>query len=217
MRKVLLLGFVFLLAMPVIAAGEKRFWPGIKGGGNINWADWDPTVPVGELKSGLSYNVGGLLDVDISENYGLEIDILYNSIKTKWDYSEFDPFFGVWVDYEATWTLTTLSIPLLAKYKLPLRTTTLFVGIGPELGFVLSHKGKLKMTALDVTGEITTDFKDVTESVIFGAVLCAGGEINLRGFRLVPELRYNLGVTDIDKTGASVKNSQLLLLLGLEF
>lgn len=85
------------------------------------------------------------------------------------------------------------------------------------MGFILSHKARTEVILLGVTGESTTDIMDITESMNFAVTLCAGLEIIRHPVKLVPELRFSLGLTDIDKTWSSAKNSQLLFLLGAKF
>jgi len=216
MRTVLLFLFIFILVSTPIARAERKVSFGIELGGNLNWGRWDPGPLFGDLKPGLSFNVGGMLDIDISKNFGIEIDLLYSNVKTKWEYS--DILEGIPVDSTRVWTLGTLSMPILAKVKFPSARVTPFLGVGPELGYILSHKEKLKLTVAGETVKETTDIMDSTTAVNFAITLCAGLNINLHQIKLVPELRFSLGLTDFYKTeGLSRKNSQLLLFLGLKF
>jgi len=62
MKKALLFAFILFLVLanvPVTKA-ERTVFPGIKLGGNLNWASWDPEPPLGEVKTGISYNLGGM-------------------------------------------------------------------------------------------------------------------------------------------------------------
>lgn len=216
MRKVLLLGFGFFLLSSVVYGQEPRVSGGLKIGGNLNFPNWDPDVPIGSLSSGLSFNFGGMIDFDISKNFGIEVNILYNNFRTCWDYSEI--VLGVPVNYEATYSLTTLSLPILAKAKFPSKQVTPFFGIGPELGFILLHKGKIKATALGESIEDTEDLMYLTTSVNFALTLCVGFDINLRQIKLVPELRFSLGLTDYENGNlVSRKNSQIILFFGVKF
>ena len=214
MRKIFLLGIVFLL---LSATANAQVRGGLKAGGNLNFPSWEPDVPVGDLNSAMSFNFGGMLDFGISRNFGIEIDLLYNIHKTEWDYREFDPVYGLWFDYDVTFTLQTLSIPVLARFKFPTRQATPFFGFGPEVGVVLSHKSRAKLTANGLSDEETVDLGDATGAINFAATLFAGVDINLRGVILAPEIRFSLGIADLVSSADSVKNSQLIFLFGVKF
>jgi len=210
------LGFVFFLLSSVVYGQEPRVSGGLKIGGNLNFPNWDPDVPIGSLSSGLSFNFGGMIDFDISKNFGIEVNILYNNFRTNWDYSE--TVLGIPVNYETIFSLTTLSFPILAKVKFPSKQATPFLGLGPELGFILAHKGKLKITALGESIEETEDLMYLTGSFNFALILAGGVDIDLGQVKLTPELRFNLGLTNY-RSGNSVsrKNSQIILFFGVKF
>jgi len=214
MRKILLLGIAFLL-LSATANGKIR--PGLKIGGNLNFPKWEP-VPLGELSSGMSFNLGTELDLDFSKNFGIEVDLLYNNHRSNWDYSEFDPYYGVVVDFDVVTTLDSISIPVLAKAKFPSRQMVPFLGIGPEMGLILSHKSKIKVSANGLSAETTVDLGDETAEMNFAITFCGGVDINLRKVILSPELRFSLGLIDLDETDiGTMKNSQLIFLFGVKF
>ncbi|MFB0544255.1 MAG: outer membrane beta-barrel protein, partial [Asgard group archaeon] len=113
MRKIFLLGIVFLL---LSATANAQVRGGLKVGGNLNFPRWEPSLG-GEFSSALSFNFGASVEFDLSENFGIELDLLYNSVKTQWDYSGFDPFYGLLVDLDTVFTGQSLSLPILAKIK----------------------------------------------------------------------------------------------------
>lgn len=214
MKKVFLLGIVFLL---LSATANAQVRGGLKIGGNLNFPRWKP-VPLGDLKSGMSFNVGGVVDFDISKNFGIEVNLLYNNHRANWDYSEFDLYYGTIVALDIVTTLQSISIPVLAKFKFPSRQVTPFLGIGPEFGLILSHKSKLKISADGLTDEITVDLGDDTTAINFALTLCVGLDIDLGRVILSPELRFSLGLTDIDETAiGTMKSNQLILLFGVKF
>lgn len=214
MRKIFLLGIVFLL---LSATANAQIRGGLKIGGNLNFPKWEP-VPLGELSSGMSFNVGGVVDFDISKNFGIEVNLLYNNHRANWDYSEFDPYYGVIVDLDIITTLQSISVPVLAKVKFPSRQATPFLGIGPEFGLILSHKSKIKVSVNGLTDETTVDLGDDTTAINFAITLCGGLDIDLPGVTLSPELRFSLGIIDIDETDiGTMKNNQLILLFGVKF
>lgn len=214
MRKVLLFGIVFLL---LSATANAQIRGGLKVGGNLNFPNWEPKL-MGEYSSALSFNFGALLDFDVSKNFGIELNLLYNSVKTQWDYSWFDPFYGMLVDIDIVFTGQTISLPILAKVKFPSKQATPFFGVGPELGIVLSSKARTKISVDGLLDETTVDLGDETEDVSFAVTLCGGVDINLGRVILSPELRFSLGLTDADATEVgTAKNSQLIFLFGVKF
>jgi len=214
MRKILLLGIAFLL---LSATANAQIRGGFKIGGNLNFPKWEP-VPIGDLSSGMSFNFGGVLDFGISKNFGIEVNLLYNNHRTNWDYSAFDPYYGVIVDADATYSLHSLSLPILAKVKFPSKEATPFLGIGPEVGFNLSHKAKIKISTNGLTDETTVDVGDSTGTINFAITLCGGVDINLPGVILSPELRFSLGLADIDSSEiGTAKNSQIAFFFGVKF
>jgi len=214
MRKILLLGIAFLL---LSATANAQIRGGLKVGGNLNFPKWEP-VPLGELSSGLSFNIGGALDFGISKNFGIEVNLLYNNHRSNWDYSEFDPYYGVLLDLDVITTLQSISIPVLAKVKFPARQMVPFLGIGPEIGLILSHKSRVKASADGSVYETTVDLGDETTAINFALTFCGGLDITLPGVILSPELRFSLGLIDLDETDiGTMKNSQLILLFGVKF
>lgn len=218
LKKIFLVLLISTLQLSSIAyAQQPKVLGGLKIGGNLNLPNWDPEPPFGNLSSGISFNFGGLVDIDISKNFGIEINVLYNNQKTNWDFREFDPYYGVIVDGDATFTLQSISLPVLAKVKFPSKQATPFLGIGPEIGFILSHKGKIKITANGLSDEATTDLMDSTGTLNFGIVLCFGVDIDLNEVRLTPEIRFNLGLVDLDESSTIAKSSQISLFFGVKF
>lgn len=215
MRKIFLLGIVFLL---LSATANAQVRGGLKVGGNLNFASFDPDVPVGDLSSAVSFNFGGMVDFGISKNFGIEVDLLYNIHKAEWDYKGYDPFYGLWFDYDVTFTMQSLSVPVLARFKFPSKQVTPFFGFGPEIGIVLSHKAKTKLAANGISDTVTVDLGDETGAINFAATLFAGVDINLRRIILSPEIRFSLGLADLDEDPtASAKATQLIFLFGVKF
>ena len=214
MRKIFLLGIVFLL---LSATANAQIRGGLKVGGNLNFPNWEPKLG-GEYSSALSFNFSALLDFDISKNFGIELNLLYNSVKTQWDYSGFDPFYGFLVDIDVVFTRQSLSLPVLAKVKFPSKQVTPFFGVGPELGIVLSSKARTKVSVDGLFDETTVDLGDETEDISFAITLCGGADISLGRVILSPELRFSLGLIDEDTSEVgTAKNSQLIFLFGVKF
>jgi len=215
MRKIFLLGIVFLL---LSATANAQVRGGFKVGGNLNFASFEPDVPVGNLTSAVSFNFGGVVDFDISKNFGIEVNLLYNNHKAEWDYRGYDPYYGLWFDYDVTFSMHSLSLPVLAKVKFPSKQVTPFLGLGPEVGIVLSNKSKIKISANGLIDEITVDLGDETAALNFAITLVVGIDINLRRIILSPEIRFSLGLADLDSSDeGSAKATQLILLFGVKF
>ena len=214
MRKIFLLGIAILL---LSATANAQIRGGLKVGGNLNFPNWEPKLG-GEYSSALSFNFGASLDFDLLENFGIELDLLYNNVKTQWDYSGFDPFYGALVDIDIVFTGQSISLPILAKVKIPSKQVTPFFGVGPELGIILSSKARTKISANGLVDETTVDLGDETEDINFAITLCGGADINLGRVILSPELRFSLWLIDVDESEVgTAKNSQIVFFFGVKF
>jgi len=214
-RKFWLLGIILLL---LSATANAQVRGGLKVGGNLNFPSWEPDIPFGDLSSALSFNLGGVLEFPVSKIFGIEVDLLYNSHKSEWTYSEYDPYYGFYFDADMVVTLQSLSLPVLAKFTFPSKRLTPFLGIGPELGLILSHKAKIEMTGDGVSYRTSVDLGDETKAIGFAITLIGGVDVNVGRIILAPELRFSIGVSSLDEDPAtSTKNSQLIFLFGVKF
>lgn len=159
------------------AQGEFRM--GAKAGLNLAsiGGDYDG---LGGLDSRVSFHIGGLIEVPITDKISVQPEILYSSQGSKGSYGFlFDEVndFKIKLDY--------LNIPILGKYHI-------IEGLSGELGPVI---GILVKAESDNGDGDSVDVKDFYKSVDIGVGIGATYRLPMGFFG---SLRYNKGVTDIN-------------------
>src|SRR5688500_832275 len=81
---------------------------GLKGGLNI--ANFSGDAEDASMR--LSFHGGGYLNLSISDKLGIQPEVLFNSIGSKFEYSESDPDFGNF-DVKDTYKLSYISVPVM--------------------------------------------------------------------------------------------------------
>lgn len=108
-----------------------------------------------------------------------------------------------------------VEVPVLLKWMIiPAGPVKPYLGAGPAIGF---------LTSADVTSKIagastTADAKSALEGSDYSAVIEAGVRVGLGGLSLHGDVRYSIGLADIQKTGSgSLKNNTVSILVGVGF
>nr|WP_314839892.1 porin family protein [uncultured Flavobacterium sp.] len=205
MRKIILT-VAAVCAFGFANAQEAKF--GIKGG--LNLATFAGDTDGLDLKSKAGLNVGGFVEVKLSEKVSLQPELLYSMQGAKTD------DFEVVVDNQiytgdVSINLSYLNIPVMMKYYAAEKFN---LEVGPQIGFLLSAKTVAKVNS----NEAEEDVKDNFESVDFGLNFGAGYDFTKN---ISAGLRYNLGLANIGKTEAGddskITNSVLSLSLAYKF
>jgi len=231
MKRILLLGMIVLTSASLVRA-ETEFSPGVVLGFGASFPRWltyhegmrDFPTPR-DLREETHFNVGGKLEISPSEKFTIEIDCLYNGIGWSYYLDYGDPASRPYTRQYYTFLLRRLSFPLLFKAKLPWEAVVPFLGIGPEIGIVLSNKATVNTTIFYEDDKIETDvvldwteYTKVKHSLTADLTFCGGTEIRAGTVDLFLELRYRLclgDITSIEKL--SFRADQLLLLWGVKF
>jgi Outer membrane protein beta-barrel domain len=126
---------------------------------------------------------------------------------------------GTHVEEGADWMedrLDYIQIPVLLKLGLLPGPVKLVIYGGGYYSFLLSAKG-----VANIDGEEdSTDIKDQVKSNDYGAVFGGGIDFHLAAIKLSAEVRYNLGLANINSVAddtTSVKNHSLMFLVGIGF
>lgn len=191
MRKLLVLAVVILVAANVKAQMDITIGP--KGGFNVtNISNWD-------TKNKFSMHVGGFAELRINDFFAVQPELLYsrqgardkeNGVKTR-----------LRVNY--------LNIPILAKLYV---LDELSVDLGPELGFALNGKYKIK------DGDKTTTYKLSSEVNTVAVNFAIGLSYNWN--EIMFSARYNIGLSNVldkDAGGGNNKNHVFQLAVGYRF
>lgn len=177
---------------------------GVKGGMNVSSLSKDEGLD--DQKSKIGFNAGVFANIPIAESFSVQPEVLYSQYGSKADQT----IFGT--KYSASTKLDYIAVPVMFQYNL---IPNLYVEAGPEFGFLVSAKNKLKN---ENNGNSTTsdNYKDRLQTFNFGVGLGAG-------YYFTPNLgitaRYVAGVTDIFKenSGDAVRNNTFQVGLAYKF
>lgn len=202
---------IFFFALSASAAdkarkGEVSLIPGFELG--LNFANATVTSPTTNVSSRTGLIFGGNLEVGLTENFFVQPGIRYiqkgaESVSTV-----------------AGSTVTTafnfdyLEFPVLAKAKLADGDFKPFAFFGPSFGVLLS--ANLDSTANSRT--TSTNISSNTENTDFSLLFGVGGEYPLnKTMDLTASIGFSLGLTDVNTTSVSWKNTGTQLLAGAKW
>jgi hypothetical protein len=178
MKKVI----VLMVAVASYAAVQAQVSYGAKGGFNISNVRGSD---VSGNKAKLGIHFGGYVAIPVTKEFSVQPELVFSTQGDK-VIERGLPDSKININY--------LNIPVMAKYT----TESGFFGeTGPQLGFLLNAKEK--------AGSSKTDIKDSFKKVDLSWALGVG---YLTDFDLGINLRYNFGISKLDKDGeAKVFNS----------
>jgi hypothetical protein len=192
---------VVLLASPVLAGDMQA---GVKGGVNLSSTRVEDSSS--ETDSRLGMALGGFLAIPMTPMFSIQPEALFSM---KGDEISSG-------DMTQSLELSYLEIPVLAKLSLaPEAVAHPSVFVGPSLGINLGATSKIEGDPVIPDSE--TDVKDLTKGTEFGLVMGGGVEMPIGATgkqSLGLDVRYNLGLTSIDDSGAdaNVKNGVLSIM-----
>lgn len=208
--KKIILSVAAIFAFGVVSAQETKF--GVKAG--LNLANLTGDVENASTKVG--FNVGGFVEIKLSDKFVFQPELLFSAQGAKSDYSV-DYGAGENEKFESTVKLNYLNIPLMAKYYVADKFS---LEAGPQLGFLMSAKADTDYTYNDGDGftesvSTSVDVKDSFKSIDFGLNLGAGYDFS---DNFSAGVRYNLGLSSISEdSNADVKNAVISVGVGYKF
>ncbi|WP_343658398.1 porin family protein [Chryseobacterium sp.] len=161
---------------------------GVKGGMNVSSLSKDSGLD--DQKSKIGFNAGVFANIPLASSFSVQPEVLYSQYGNKSDFT------ALGTKYSASTKLDYIAVPVMFQYNL---IPDLYVEAGPEFGFMVSAKNKLKNES---NGNSTTsdNYKDNFNTFNFGIGLGAG-------YYFTPNLgltaRYVAGLTDIAKNRPS--------------
>jgi len=154
MKKQLL--FTIFTCLLFVYGSAQDFKFGAKGGINIASIGGGSSFGVsgiGGLGSKVSFHIGGVAEVPISEKFAVQPELLYSSQGTKWNFTGGD---NLKLDY--------VNLPILAKYKI---IKGLSAEAGPIVGFLLAtNANKEDYNSLDIAFAIGASYK-LNDNIFF--------------------------------------------------
>jgi hypothetical protein len=195
MKKTVLV-FAAVLVMAALVSAATTFDFGVKAGGSFFKNDWSDND--GSEKNLIRATIGAFALANITPMIGIQAEINYLTTGIWWDDDGF----------KVTEAYGYLHIPVLVRARLMREGTFVpVVFAGPAVGILLS-----------ATWDGDEDVKDSFKSTDFGADLGVGAEIALGNMKLLVDLRYYLGLTDVYvSTAFSMKNRGFMLTAGFLF
>jgi hypothetical protein len=195
-KTVILLAMVALAASTASAGLLPTF--GIKAGANFSNIDVDDLG-----SSSRTGFVGGGFANLAWPVFNLQGELLYSQ-------KGFNDA-GVSADGKADVSLSTIQIPILAKFGLPIPAVSPSIYVGPAISFTTSATAKV--------AEGDEDVKDLFESSTWSLIL--GVDVMLAG-RLIIDVRYDMDLSSLSKDAFTeidedVKGRTFTVMAGIKF
>ncbi|MBP1770615.1 MAG: hypothetical protein H6P96_1233 [Candidatus Aminicenantes bacterium] len=188
-RCVVLCAVVLLLAAFAAgpAAAAVDFDLGIKAGVSMATYKWTG----GEASGSLTKPVFGVFFAyNINRNFAIQPEAYYLTQGGTWT----DVYDSTTYKYVDRWNY--IHVPVLAKYRfMPDKKLTPILFAGPAVGFLLSAHYKYFVNDFE---EFDKDIKMWMNKTNFSAVFGAGVEYKMDKLMLILDIRYDLGLTNID-------------------
>ena len=207
MKKLRTAGFcviiVLAIAIQPIFAQDDTMQFGVKIGLNLANVSTDPDPEGFSFDAVTKFGAGGIMLYPLSEVLDLQVEAMYLLKGTK---AEFDIFGTV---FELKLNLAYLSVPVMGRYNLGSGDMSPYIVVGPEFGFLLSAKTKF--------GDEEEDVKDDFKSLDLGLNIGAGVSMDMGANSVFGEVRYSLGLSDIDDDDGTTKTTGIQLFVGMMF
>lgn len=161
---------------------------GVKGGMNVSSLSKDSGLD--DQKSKIGFNAGVFANIPVATSFSVQPEVLYSQYGNKSDFT------ALGTKYSASTKLDYIAVPVMFQYNaLP----NLYLEAGPEFGFMVSAKNKLKNES---NGDSSTsdNYKDNFNTFNFGIGIGAGYYFTQN---LGLTARYVAGLTDIAKNRPS--------------
>ncbi|MCU7549149.1 PorT family protein [Chitinophagaceae bacterium LB-8] len=186
MKKVTLIFSILMLSTGVFAQIVPKF--GLKAG--VNLANWSFANDDIEKDFRTGFHIGALAHMHLSPQWALQPEVQYSSQGTKTDLGSQGSY---------TWKADYINIPVMVQYMFD---NGFRLEAGPQLGFLVN--GELE----DENGnkdDISNDLKSTDVGLGFGANYLTYSGLGLG-------VRYNLGLTDINKERTNETKNRVLQL-----
>ncbi|QCX01561.1 PorT family protein [Aggregatimonas sangjinii] len=152
----------------IFTSNAQEFNFGVKGGVNLASVGGNTYAGLGGLGSKLSFHVGGVVEIPISEKLAAQPELLYSSQGTKWNLGSNGN--NLKLDY--------LNLPILGKYYI---LEGLSAEAGPLVGFLVStnEEDEDRFKKLDVAFAIGASYK--LNDQLFFSLRYNKGILNING------------------------------------
>jgi hypothetical protein len=203
LRQAVLAVALCALATPAFAQGTIV---GVKGGITFPSLSFDPGEEGEDTSSRTSYAIGVFVGIPVTPMISIQPEFLWTPAGTKVE----SPELG---GDTAEISFNQVQVPVLLKANIGSSSTRPFLVVGPVFGFKAS-KLKFKIGDFETDDPADTGDDDASSTDV---AIAFGGGVNVGPLSI--ELRYNLGVKNIDTSDSddSVKTRSLMILAGFGF
>jgi len=192
-----------LLCIAAIVPASAQIHFGAVAGLNFSTLSFDPEDFSTSTKTG--FQIGAVLSKQMSEEFTIVVEPMYASRGA----TGTDDEDGLEI------VMTVIELPILFRYSFGTGDIRPYAVAGPELGFISSPKVK------STDGENEEDVDDILKNMDFGLTFGAGATKPIGKNTLFGELRYTVGMAnlndDSDFEDGSIKSSGIQLLFGIVF
>ena len=230
MKKMMLIAAMMVATLSANAQFEQgTFSIQPKAGGNAAWLSNMPNLDFGDIKLDKTPAAGGIVGVEaeymLTDNFSLAAGLTYGEQGSGYEDYEYSNA-GTKVELkDLKYEMDYLNIPVVANYYL---FKGFAVKAGVQFGFLTTAKIKGK-TITSINGSTTTtemedkkignqDFMDTLEKFDLSIPMGISYEFKVP---IVIDLRYNLGLTKVNKESVSgvkdYKNNVVSLTVGYKF
>ncbi|MGE4170401.1 MAG: porin family protein [Candidatus Margulisiibacteriota bacterium] len=173
---------------------------GLKLGANL--ANWSGASVSTQGKVG--FQLGGFVKQDLSDKFSMRYELLYSQKGANYSSSVTDGSNTYAVSYADNFDYVEL--PVLFQYQaMPM----LSLYAGPYVSYLLTAKTHIAISGASVD----VDQLPNVNALDYGAI--AGLGVTLGNW--VVDLRYELGLADVNKTGSSIRSNNMALSAGYRF
>lgn len=157
-----------------------------------------------DTKSRLEYGFGLLVNLPISNGFGIQAQPMYLRKGGDIEIDGFPENVSVSADY--------FELPILASYTYGSGNVKPYAIVGPSIGFLLNAKQKASFIPRD-----QEDIKDVTKSIDFSLVFGLGAKIKIGSPSLWVQANYFHGVANLDDDSSNGDFTETINSRGIGF
>jgi hypothetical protein len=199
---------------------------GIRGGLNLADSNYDVNELNNEIGGTFNqkllprFSVGVLTEYNFSNNFSVQLNVLYNQKGEKFIGTIVEDFVGI-IDVEVINTYNYISVPAFFKMEFFNSDARPYLIAGPELSYLLSAHQKFNLDIMVIDFDTTlvdTTIKDDVQTYEWALNFGIGLEFPISSYRGFIEGRYGLGLTPFNREGEeNNKNNIIYLNIGLIF
>lgn len=215
LRAITCLTWLFIIVFSLNTVNGQNFSLALKAGPSMTWTDFSDTdtdiKADFDTKPKLGFAVGGLISFPLKNKYSFLSEVGFKQQGRRVTFN------GNSWENNATYQYLDMSMALRKSFLIKIKedvSTRAFFNVGPDIGYWLKGKGKIKTDVLSIDYEVVFDqpadanfhhnYMNEVNRWIFGMDLGAGVDANItKTQRLLVELRFTYGHTYIGKKNGS--------------